>query len=282
MKNSLWKFRPFLLSAVGWVAAGALADPAAAQTEQPRLDGRPGVDATPDDLRAPVQGAPERTPAPIPPATAGAARPVPIDPEREARLQEEGTPGAATAAAGQGQQSAQGSPTVFSIIAGSEEFTTLAGAIRAADMEATLSEAGASYTLFAPNNRAFEALPEGVLKVLLQPANQETLRNLVSYHVVQGRLTSEDLKPRAFATLTGDQLTVAGAAEGKITVQGANLTRANVQGGNGVIHVIDQVLLPPNFNVDDIQPPAGAAVVIDEVTGEVEKVEIPPDAVLPE
>jgi uncharacterized surface protein with fasciclin (FAS1) repeats len=136
----------------------------------------------------------------------------------------------------------------------SKDHTTLVAAVKAAGLVDTLSGAG-PFTVFAPTNEAFAALPAGTLDTLEQPANKASLTNLLSYHVVAGRYTAKDLTAMvkqgggkaSLTTVQGEPLLVMQAgkqleitdAKGNI----ANVTIDDVMQSNGVIHVVDKVLM---------------------------------------
>ncbi len=121
---------------------------------------------------------------------------------------------------------------------------TFVRAAEAADLAEELSGEG-PFTLFAPSDAAFRALPAGRLNSLLRPANQEELRRLVNYHVVPGMLTSTFLQGRDinFTTAAGTALKVDGTS-GRLRVNDASILRADIEAGNGVVHIIDRVLSP--------------------------------------
>lgn len=123
------------------------------------------------------------------------------------------------------------------------EFTVLVEAVRVAGMEDVLSSGG-PFTLFAPNDAAFEALPEGALESLMDPANRDQLVALLSYHLVPGQMESFDLQGRsiALATVNGTPLAVDGMAG--VRIDDAQVIEADILATNGVIHVIDRVLIP--------------------------------------
>ena len=131
--------------------------------------------------------------------------------------------------------------TIVDVAAGNSDFTTLVAAVEAAGLAETLSGEG-PFTVFAPTNEAFEALPEGVLDALLLPENQETLVSILTYHVVPGAVTSDMITAGDVATVQGDPVTL--ATEGGVTVNEATVVTADVAASNGVIHAIDAVLLP--------------------------------------
>lgn len=125
-----------------------------------------------------------------------------------------------------------------------DDFNTLAAALEAADLITALQGEG-PYTVFAPTDAAFAALPEGTLDSLLLPENKEQLTAILLYHVVPGQIMSEDISGTASPeTLEGDSVKVVSSSTG-VTVNGANVVSADVSASNGVIHVIDAVILPP-------------------------------------
>lgn len=123
-------------------------------------------------------------------------------------------------------------------------FKTLVTAVKAADLVDALSGPG-PLTVFAPTDEAFAALPPGTLDDLLKPQNKDKLKAILLYHVVSGKVLSKDLKGTVKpATLEGATLTIVASAAG-VTVNDAKVIKADVGADNGVIHVINKVLLPP-------------------------------------
>ncbi|MCC7257849.1 MAG: fasciclin domain-containing protein [Gammaproteobacteria bacterium] len=123
-------------------------------------------------------------------------------------------------------------------------FKTLATALQAAGLIDALKGTG-PFTVFAPTDAAFAKLPAGTLDDLLKPQNKEKLKGILLYHVVSGKIMAGDIKAAASpATLQGGTLNVQKSGGG-VTVNGAKVTGADVSASNGVIHVIDTVLLPP-------------------------------------
>ncbi|MEZ5565901.1 MAG: fasciclin domain-containing protein [Gammaproteobacteria bacterium] len=123
-------------------------------------------------------------------------------------------------------------------------FGTLAAALKAADLVGALKGPG-PLTVFAPTDAAFAKLPPGTLENLLKPESREKLKSILLYHVVSGKVMSADIKGEVKPeTLEGAKLDIKASA-GRITVNGAKVTGADVVASNGVIHVIDTVLLPP-------------------------------------
>lgn len=124
-------------------------------------------------------------------------------------------------------------------------FTTLAQAVEAAGLANTLSSG--SYTIFAPTDQAFSSsLPQGALQLLLEPQNKGLLRQVLSYHVVPGRVTASKLKAGSVKTLGGGTVTVRKNGS-KVIVNDASVTQANIKASNGVIHAINRVLLPSSL-----------------------------------
>jgi uncharacterized surface protein with fasciclin (FAS1) repeats len=127
--------------------------------------------------------------------------------------------------------------------AGSADHTTLVAAVKAAGLAETLSGAG-PFTVFAPTNAAFAALPAGAVDNLLKPEMKKDLTAVLTYHVVAGKLMAADLKDgQKLKTVEGKDLTVS-VKDGKVMINGANVTIADVVSSNGVTHVIDAVLMP--------------------------------------
>lgn len=133
--------------------------------------------------------------------------------------------------------------TIVDVAIGSPDHTTLVAALTAAGLVETLKGAG-PFTVFAPTNAAFAALPAGTVEGLLKPESKVALTGILTYHVVAGNVKAADLKDgQKVKTLQGGELTVS-IKEGKVKINGANVTAADLAGSNGVIHVIDAVLLP--------------------------------------
>jgi len=122
-------------------------------------------------------------------------------------------------------------------------FKTLASALAAADLVDSLKGSG-PFTVFAPTDEAFAKLPAGTIESLLQPENQAKLRRMLTYHVVPGKVMAADVvKMRSAKALSNDTLTIA-ALDGGVTVDGARVVKADIVATNGIIHVIDAVILP--------------------------------------
>jgi uncharacterized surface protein with fasciclin (FAS1) repeats len=122
-------------------------------------------------------------------------------------------------------------------------FTTLAAALTAAGLVDTLKGAG-PFTVFAPTDAAFAALPAGTVEDLLKPENKDKLIAILTYHVLPGKVMSTDLSEGLKAkTVNGAEVTI--TLEGGARVNGAVISTADIAASNGVIHVIDSVILPP-------------------------------------
>ena len=123
-------------------------------------------------------------------------------------------------------------------------FTTLAKALTAADLVATLKGPG-PFTVFAPTDEAFAKLPAGTLDNLLKPENKAMLVRVLTYHVVSGKVMAVDaVKITSAKAVSGDALHIK-VADGNVTVDKARVVKTDIAASNGIIHVIDHVLLPP-------------------------------------
>ena len=132
------------------------------------------------------------------------------------------------------------SGSILDIARETGQFSTLASALDCAGLAETLV-AGGPYTVFAPSDEAFAKLPEGAVDSLL--ASPDTLANILSYHVVPGRITASEVATRRRApTIQGEDLAVSN--NGAIRVDGARVLSGDIEATNGLIHVIDRVLLP--------------------------------------
>ncbi|MGB3573151.1 MAG: fasciclin domain-containing protein [Phormidesmis sp.] len=136
--------------------------------------------------------------------------------------------------------------TIVDVASANGSFNTLVAAIDAAGLTETLSDEG-PYTVFAPTDEAFAALPEGVLDQLLLPENQEVLAQILTYHVVAGEVPSGEVQTGMVPSVEGSDLDIV-ADGGSVMVNGANVVTPDVTASNGVIHVIDTVLLPPSVD----------------------------------
>lgn len=133
---------------------------------------------------------------------------------------------------------------IIEVATGAGQFTTLVAAINAAGLTETLNGAG-PFTVFAPSDAAFAKLPAGTVERLLMPENKSKLAALLSYHVVPGRVASADLSGVTATPATVQGGTLAVDTSGGVKIGGATVTTPDIIASNGVIHVIDTVLLPP-------------------------------------
>lgn len=134
-------------------------------------------------------------------------------------------------------------PDVVDIAIGSKDHSTLVTAVTAAGLVETLKGAG-PFTVFAPTNAAFDALPKGTVEGLLKPEKKADLTSILTYHVVPGMAKAADLKDgQKLKTVNGKELTVS-IKDGKVMIDGALVTAADLAGKNGVVHVINAVMLP--------------------------------------
>lgn len=130
-------------------------------------------------------------------------------------------------------------------VAIAQNFGTLVAAVTAADLVETLSGEG-PFTVFAPTDAAFAALPAGLLDALLLPENKAVLAQILTYHVVSGQVMAADVTDGDVATVEGSTIKLSTASG--VTVNGANVVVADVAASNGVIHAIDAVILPPGVD----------------------------------
>ncbi|MEO1437525.1 MAG: fasciclin domain-containing protein [Bacteroidota bacterium] len=140
----------------------------------------------------------------------------------------------------------KGGTDIVGLAAGTEDLSTLVAAVKAAGLVDVLQGEG-PFTVFAPSNKAFEALPAGTVETLLKPENKEQLVQVLTYHVVAGKVMSTDLSNGLKAkTVQGETITV--GINGKtVSINDATVTAADVKASNGVVHIIDRVILPPSM-----------------------------------
>lgn len=134
-------------------------------------------------------------------------------------------------------------PNVLQIAIGSTDHTTLVAAVQAADLENVLVNAG-PLMVFAPTNEAFAALPEGTVDNLLKPENKDALANILKYHVTPGNYSKDFLKKFKKLGQANDQNVMIVVEGDDVFVGGAKII-GSVKAGNGIIHVVDKVMLPP-------------------------------------
>ena len=213
-------------------SGGGALNPKPSIFNEPPYNRSGGAATPPETSPAPIPDAttpttpPETSPAPTPDATT----PVPSTSTPET------TPGAST-----------GSENLVALAAANGSFKTLTAALKAADLTATLEGTG-PFTIFAPNDQAFAALPQEALQELLKPENKALLVKILTYHVVPGKVTSTDLKSGAVKSVEGGSINVKiDAATGVSLNDEAKVVQPDIQASNGVIHVIDKVILPPDI-----------------------------------
>lgn len=151
---------------------------------------------------------------------------------------------AVPASAGHHAESKGHDKDVFDVAAASGDFNTLVAAIQAADLVDTLKSDG-PFTVFAPTDEAFSALPAGTIEYLLKPENKDELVAILTYHVVPGRVTASDVVKIDSADTVNGQAIVVTAENGFVRINEATVISADIDASNGVIHVIDEVILPP-------------------------------------
>lgn len=146
------------------------------------------------------------------------------------------------------QQAAKASSDIVAVASNTSSLSTLVTAVKAASLVDTLQGAG-PYTVFAPTNDAFAALPAGTLDTLLKPENVDQLKSILTYHVVAGKVMSSDLKDgQVITTVQGGKLTVK-IADGRVYLIDAKgsqimVEKADVNADNGIVHIVGGVLLP--------------------------------------
>jgi uncharacterized surface protein with fasciclin (FAS1) repeats len=132
---------------------------------------------------------------------------------------------------------------IVDVAVGAGSFETLVAAVQAAGLVDTLKGEG-PFTVFAPTDEAFAALPEGTLEMLLKPENKDQLVAILTYHVVPGKVMAADVKTMKATTVNGADASLKVADSG-VTIDKANVVKTDIAASNGVIHVIDAVILPP-------------------------------------
>jgi uncharacterized surface protein with fasciclin (FAS1) repeats len=131
---------------------------------------------------------------------------------------------------------------IVAVASGAGNFKTLVAAVKAAGLVETLQGKG-PFTVFAPTDDAFAKLPKDTLDDLLKPENKEKLAGILTYHVIAGKVMAADVKTMSAKTVNGKELNIK-VEDGKVTVNDANVVKTDIAASNGVIHVIDTVLLP--------------------------------------
>jgi len=152
---------------------------------------------------------------------------------------------AGAANAGEHHAAKTAAKTIVETAVDAGEFNTLAAALNAAGLVETLQGPG-PFTVFAPTDAAFEKLPAGTLETLLKPENKDQLTAILTYHVVPGAVMAADAAKLTSATTVNGKPIAISVRDGAVKINGANVTTADVKASNGVIHIIDAVILPPS------------------------------------
>ena len=164
--------------------------------------------------------------------------------ENEAAPAENSTEAASTAGGQEVVKDDDSAKDVVKVAMGSKDHSTLVAALKAADLVTSLSNAG-PFTVFAPTNAAFDKLPAGTVDGLLKPAAKDDLQNILQYHVAVATMKAESFTDgQVLGMVNGDNVTFS-VKDGKVMLNGSATIVASVPASNGIIHVIDGVLLPP-------------------------------------
>lgn len=132
--------------------------------------------------------------------------------------------------------------TIVGVAAGAGQFNTLVAAVKAAGLVDTLNGKG-PFTVFAPTDEAFAKLPAGTVETLLKPENKQKLTAILTYHVIAGKVMAADVKTMSAKTVNGKEAAIK-VDGGKVTIGAATVVKTDIAASNGVIHVIDTVLIP--------------------------------------
>lgn len=143
-------------------------------------------------------------------------------------------------------QSKAQSKDIVDLAVGNENLSTLVAAVKAGGLVETLKGDG-PFTVFAPTDAAFAALPAGTLDMLLKPENKDKLVAVLTYHVVAGKVMSSDLSNGQKAKTVQGENVMVDISYGNVKINGAKVVMADVKASNGVVHVIDKVILPPSM-----------------------------------
>lgn len=205
----------------------------AAAQSQGVLNPRPGIFNEPPYNRG---GSTQQPPATSPSTT-------PTTPDSEVPPT---TPSTPTTPDAEGPTTGTSSDNLVAVATANGSFKRLTQALQAAGLTETLQGQG-PFTVFAPTDEAFAALPQDALQQLLQPENKQVLVKILTYHVVPGKVTSTDLKSGEVKTVEGGAVNVKVDSATGVTVNDAKVVQPDIQASNGVIHVIDKVILPPDL-----------------------------------
>jgi uncharacterized surface protein with fasciclin (FAS1) repeats len=146
---------------------------------------------------------------------------------------------------------AAGAGDIVAVAAGNPDFSTLVAAVKAAGLVETLQGAG-PFTVFAPTNEAFAKLPAGLVDKLLLPANKDVLVKILTYHVVAGKVMAADVKAGDVKSVEGSPITIAIDGSSVTLNTTTKVTATDVAASNGVIHVIDSVIVPADVDVSKL------------------------------
>jgi len=144
----------------------------------------------------------------------------------------------------QSAQAQKAPGTIVDVAVSAGSFNTLVAALKAADLVSTLQSDG-PFTVFAPTDEAFAKLPAGTVESLLKPENKDKLRAVLTYHVVPGKVLAKDVAGLESAKTVQGQAAKIAIMNGKPMIDGAHIVKTDIGASNGVIHVIDAVILPP-------------------------------------
>ncbi|NJP12364.1 MAG: fasciclin domain-containing protein [Leptolyngbyaceae cyanobacterium RU_5_1] len=217
-----------LKKATGLAAIAA----ASAFVSLPALAGGSASDSAPKPTSSESRPAPTNEAKPIQPQTSESAP----TPNEVRPSQSQTSPAAAPQASG---------GTIVDVAAANRSFKTLTTAVKAAGLTEILSGEG-PYTVFAPTDEAFAALPKGTVEMLMKPENKAKLQKVLAYHVLQGAVESSAIKSGSVRTAEGSSVKF-DVKGNQVMVNNAKVTSANIKASNGVIHAIDKVILPPDL-----------------------------------
>lgn len=139
--------------------------------------------------------------------------------------------------------SSMAKPNIVEVAASNQDFTTLVAAVKAAGLVEVLSGEG-PYTVFAPNNDAFAKLPEGTVEMLLLPENKDKLVSILTYHVVAGDVSAAQVVTLSEVTTVEGTTAAVSVTDAGVTIGGAKVIMTDLKASNGVVHVIDTVMMP--------------------------------------
>lgn len=146
-------------------------------------------------------------------------------------------------------ETAAAAGTIVDVASGNADFSTLVAAVGAAGLAETLAGEG-PYTVFVPTNEAFEKLPAGLVDSLLEPENKDALTRILTYHVLAGKVTSDQVSAGDVETVEGSKVAI--STDGGVKVGDAMVVTPDVAASNGVIHVIDTVLVPADLDLSGL------------------------------